>query len=266
VEILHLRNLNKLIIINFEKKLKGVNGNFTLVINEHIKQGDFITLFGDSGVGKSSILNILAGLLTPEKGEIIVNNRIWFSSFKKINLPPQKREIGFLFQDYALFPNMTIEENLIYALQNRKDKTKVNKILELTELTNLKKEKPYKLSGGQKQRVALARAIIREPKLLLLDEPFSALDFKIKTKLQKELIKIHKNFNLTTIMVSHDIGEAFSLSSSILKIENGKIVEKNSPKKTLELVKKSFPNFSQKQDSLLNNLLHFLQRNLFYGH
>jgi len=217
-----------LIELNFEKTLQGSNGKLLLQISEKIENRTFLTLFGESGSGKSTILNILAGISKPDKGEIIVDGQIWFSSKQKIDLPPQKRNIGFVFQDYSLFPNMSIEENLLYAL-GRGDKSDVEKILKITELSDLKNVKPKNLSGGQKQRVALARAVVRKPKLLLLDEPLSALDFVMRKKLQDELILIHKEFGVTTILVSHDISEIYKLATDILQIQNGKVIKRGSP-------------------------------------
>ena len=217
-----------MIELDFEKKLHGSNGEMNLQISEDIQKNSFVTLFGESGAGKSSILNILAGISNPDRGEIIVDGKCWFSSKNRINLPPQKRSIGYLFQDYALFPNMSIEENISYALGNR-DKKDIEKILEIMELKSLRKEKPNNLSGGQKQRVALARAVIRKPKILLLDEPLSALDSVMREKLQNELLSVHKEFEVTTILVSHDISEIYKLATDILKIKDGKIIERGSP-------------------------------------
>jgi molybdate transport system ATP-binding protein len=172
---------------------------------------------------------MIAGLMEPTNGRIIINDEIWFDKNKKINLTPQKRKVGFVFQDYALFPNMSVKENLEYALEDKKKKLKIDEILEITELTALAKEKPQTLSGGQSQRVALARALVREPKILLLDEPLSALDFAMRTKLQDELIKIQQYFKLTTILVSHDISEVYKLANYVLELEEGQIKKQGTP-------------------------------------
>jgi molybdate transport system ATP-binding protein len=132
--------------------------------------------------------------------------------------------VGFVFQDYALFPNMSVRKNLVYALESKNDK-KIEEILELTELSNLANEMPQTLSGGQRQRVALARALVREPKILLLDEPLSALDYAMRGKLQDELLRIQRHLGLTTILVSHDIAEVYKLSNHVLELEQGKIVK-----------------------------------------
>ncbi|MBP9489911.1 MAG: ATP-binding cassette domain-containing protein [Aliarcobacter sp.] len=212
--------MNELIV---QKALRGATGTINLDVNTTLKKGDLTVLFGKSGAGKSTILKMIAGLMEPSNGRIIINDEIWFDKNKKINLTPQKRKVGFVFQDYALFPNMSVKENLEYALDDKKKKSKVDEILEITELTALAKEKPQTLSGGQSQRVALARALVREPKILLLDEPLSALDFAMRTKLQDELIRIQQYFKLSTILVSHDISEVYKLANYVLELEEGQI-------------------------------------------
>ena len=212
--------MNELIV---QKALRGATGTINLDVNTTLKKGDLTVLFGKSGAGKSTILKMIAGLMEPSNGRIIINDEIWFDKNIKINLTPQKRKVGFVFQVYALFPNMSVKENLEYALDDKKKKSKVDEILEITELTALAKEKPQTLSGGQSQRVALARALVREPKILLLDEPLSALDFAMRTKLQDELIRIQQYFKLSTILVSHDISEVYKLANYVLELEEGQI-------------------------------------------
>lgn len=218
-----------MIKIDIKKPLFTSDGVIDLTINKEIKQGEFITLFGKSGSGKTTLLRILAGLETPQSGKIIVNNETWFDSSKKINLIPQKRNIGFVFQDYALFPNMSVKQNLQFALKNKKDIHRVAEILEIMEIENLSNTKPQSLSGGQKQRVALARTLMTNPKILLLDEPLSALDSNMRLKLQEELSFIHKKFDITSILVSHDISEVFKLSNRVFEISLGKIIKDGNP-------------------------------------
>ncbi|MCJ8327281.1 MAG: ATP-binding cassette domain-containing protein [Campylobacterales bacterium] len=216
-----------MIKIDIKKDLHGSNGLMKLEINLEIKEGEFLAISGLSGSGKTTLLRILAGLEEAE-GFISVNNEIWLD--KKFKLKVQKRGIGFVFQDYALFSNMSILENLLYI---KKDKDLANKLLSMTRLKELENRMPITLSGGQKQRVALCRALMSKPKLLLLDEPLSALDSKMREKLQKDILSFHKEFNLTTIMVSHDVSEIYKLSSKLVVLENGKIINEGNAKDIL---------------------------------
>ena len=218
-----------MIEIDIIKPLYTADGIINLKVNKKINKGNFLTLFGKSGSGKTTLLRILAGLETPKSGKIVVDKEIWFDSSKKINLSPQKRNVGFVFQDYALFPNMSVRKNLEFALKNKNEIKKVDEILEIMEIKNLSNMKPELLSGGQKQRVALARTLMTNPKILLLDEPLSALDTTMRLKLQDELSLIHQKFNITSILVSHDISEVFKLSNRVFKINLGEIEEDGTP-------------------------------------
>jgi len=216
-----------MIKVDITKELHGASGKMNLDINLNIKEGEFIAIAGDSGSGKTTLLRVLAGL-EEAKGNIIFGNKIWLDEKKM--LAPQKREIGFVFQDYALFPNMSVKENLLFV---KKDKELVKYLLNLTELTQLKNRLPNSLSGGQKQRVSLCRALMNRPKLLLMDEPLSALDPIMRTKLQNEILLLHKEFNITTIMVSHDPSEIYHLASRVVVLKLGKVVNIGSPKDVL---------------------------------
>jgi molybdate transport system ATP-binding protein len=192
-----------------------------------MKEGDFVALSGKSGSGKTTLLRILAGLEDAE-GKIEVGNELWLDGKKA--LAPQKRKIGYVFQEYALFPNMTVEENLLFV---NKDKVLAEHLLEMTELDALKNRLPNSLSGGQQQRVSLCRAMMNRPKLLLMDEPLSALDPSMRTKLQNEILTLHKEFGTTTIMVSHDPSEIYRLASRVLVLDLGKIINDGNPKNIL---------------------------------
>ncbi len=216
-----------MIKIDITKKLHGSSGEMNLDISLDIKKGDFVALTGLSGSGKTTLLRILAGL-EDAKGSIKIDNEIWLDNNKVLS--PQKRKIGFVFQDYALFDNMTVEKNLLFVNDN---KELANKLLEMTELKELKNRYPNSLSGGQKQRVSLCRAMMNKPKLLLMDEPLSALDPNMRTKLQNEILALHKEFNTTTIMVSHDPSEIYRLSSRVVVLNLGKIVDDGKPKDIL---------------------------------
>ena len=216
-----------MIILDIHKRLHGMGGEIALDVNLHIKKGEFVALSGMSGSGKTTLLRILAGL-EEARGEIQVDGEVWLE--KKTNLAPQKRGIGFVFQEYALFPNMSVEENLLYVTH---DKDLAGHLLQLTGLNSLKKRLPYSLSGGQKQRVALCRAMMRKPKILLMDEPLSALDVTMRTKLQEEILTLHKEFKTTTIMVSHDPSEMYRMASRVIVLQEGKIVHDGGPKEVL---------------------------------
>jgi len=212
-----------MITVNITKHLDTAEGALNAVFELEIHDGEFLTLFGPSGAGKTTLMRLIAGLETPDSGIIKVDGEVWFDSRKKINLPPQKRSIGFVFQDYALFPTMSVKDNLLFAAENTEQRHNVDELLELIELANLAHRLPSTLSGGQKQRVALARALVRHPKILLLDEPLSALDPSMRQKLQDELSLIHSRLGVTTLLVSHDIAETVKLSDRLAAIELGHI-------------------------------------------
>jgi len=216
-----------MININISKRLHGSIGQMDLKLHLDIKEGDFVALSGKSGSGKTTLLRILAGLEEAE-GKIEVGNELWLDG--KRSLAPQKRKIGYVFQDYALFPNMTVEENLLFV---NKDRVLADHLLEMTELSELKNRLPNSLSGGQQQRVSLCRAMMNRPKLLLMDEPLSALDPSMRTKLQNEILTLHKEFGTTTIMVSHDPSEIYRLASRVLVLDLGKIINDGNPKDIL---------------------------------
>ena len=225
-----------MIELSIQKILNFSNGVMPLDIQLNIQKGEFIGFYGSSGAGKTSLLRILAGLLTPDSEKIIIDNRTWFNSSQKINLSPQQRQVGFMFQDYALFPNMNVKENLRFALKKGQNESIINELIELTELGNLQNTKPKLLSGGQQQRVALARALVQQPKLLLLDEPLSALDANMRSQLQDYLLETHQSYGITTILVSHDINELSKLVDKVVQLEQGKITSIYPPN---EIFKKS---------------------------
>ena len=209
--------------IDIQKELHGSNGLMDLAVTLDIKQGEFVALMGESGSGKTTLLRIIAGLETSQ-GTVMVNGSSWEG------IAPQKRDIGFVFQDYALFDNMSVEENLLFVSG---DKTLANELLEMTALKALKNRNVTGLSGGQKQRVALCRAMMKKPKLLLMDEPLSALDTALRTKLTHDIKALHLRFGTTTIMVSHDVPAVFALASRVLVLEQGKVVKDGTVAETL---------------------------------
>jgi molybdate transport system ATP-binding protein len=217
-----------MIKIDITKQLHGSAGEMELSVDIEIKSGDFIALNGKSGSGKTTFLRILAGL--EESNGLVEVDGIVFQDRSGNSLAIQKREIGFVFQDYALFENMSIQENLLFV---NKDNMLAEHLLKTTELYELRKRFPHSLSGGQKQRVALCRALMNKPKLLLMDEPFSALDPAMRLKLQNELLLLHKEFGFTTIMVSHDPSEIYRLADRVIVLEQGVIIKDGSPKDIL---------------------------------
>lgn len=211
------------------KQLSFAEGHRPLEISIALQKGQFITLYGKSGAGKTSILRMLAGLLRPDAGQIVVEGNCWYDQTKNIFLSPQQRQVGFLFQDYALFPNMSVRQNLVFALQKHQPDDIIGELMELMELEELQNRKPNTLSGGQQQRVALARALVQKPPLLLLDEPLSALDQEMRIKLQSYLLEIHQKFGLTTILVSHEPQEVHRLSDMVYVVEQGRLVKTCTP-------------------------------------
>lgn len=214
-------------MIEFDFSLKRRDG-FALEMAGQFNSGQLVALFGPSGSGKSTLLRLLAGLETPECGRLVVDGEVWFDSAAGINKPVQQRAIGMVFQDYALFPNMSVRDNLLFAA-GRKEQAWVDKLLQLTGLTELAGRRPGALSGGQQQRVALARALARKPRLLLLDEPLSALDTSLRHHLQQEIAALQRRFGLSTVLVSHDVAEVYRLTQRVLLTEHGRITRQDTP-------------------------------------
>lgn len=190
-----------MISVAIEKNLKVYRGRQVLKIDRQFSAGSITKIYGPSGAGKTTFLKIIAGLIVPEKGKITVDGITWLDTQSQINLSPQKRKAGFVFQDYALFPNMTVMEHLEYATD---DKNWINRLLLLGKLDTLTDHKPTHLSGGQQQRLSILRALAIKPKVLLMDEPFSALDPDMKIQLLKELKTIFNELAATVLIVSHN--------------------------------------------------------------
>ena len=209
--------------------LHTAGGPQRLDIAFHWQQGRLLAIYGPSGAGKTTLLRILAGLTKTESGYIEVDGEIWLDSTRHIDLPTRRRSIGFVFQDFALFPNLTVRQQLEFALPDRRDKAVVPELLALMELEELQHRRPALLSGGQQQRVALARAIARRPRLLLLDEPLSALDDEMRYKLQEYLLMAHRHYQLTTLFVSHHLPEIFRLADEAILLEKGRIGGQGTP-------------------------------------
>jgi molybdate transport system ATP-binding protein len=209
--------------------LKGKKSVFNLEIALTIEPGELLVVTGESGSGKTTLLRVLAGLEKKARGCIFSGTSIWQDSSKKIFVPPQKRKVGLVFQRYALFPNMTVRENLLYALPKGGSKKIITELMEVKGLTELADNYPPQLSGGQQQRVALARALIQKPSLLLLDEPLSALDFTMRSRLQTFLLDIHRQNQLTTVLVTHNEDEIRQLANRVICLKDGKISAEGIP-------------------------------------
>lgn len=218
-----------MITIEFQKQLDSGVGVMDLDVRLEIKKHQLVTISGPSGSGKTSILRMIAGLMKPDTGNIEVDGQLWYDSSRSFSLKIQKRRVSILFQDYALFPNMTIRENLQYAMDKDQNESLIDELLELMQLRKLQHRKPLTLSGGQQQRVALGRALVQKPELLLLDEPLSALDDKTRFELQDLILEMHRKYKITTILVSHDVSEILRLSDHVFLLENGKIKSQGSP-------------------------------------
>ena len=208
-------------------------------VNLDIQAGEFICLLGPSGCGKSTLLRIIAGLEQPSEGKVYIGDR------DVTNLPPSRRNFGIMFQSYALFPNLSAFENVAYGLRNKKMKTRdieerVNRLFDMIKLSNAKNRLPSQLSGGEQQRVALARALATEPDFLLLDEPLSALDAKVRISLRKEICNIQKELKLTTIMVTHDQDEALTMADRIIVMNKAVVMQSGTPEEIYEKPENQF--------------------------
>lgn len=204
-----------MININIEKKLKAYSGQQWLKISREFATGSITKIHGPSGAGKTTFLKIIAGLVQPEKGVIKFDNVAWLDTTSNLSLSPQKRMTGFVFQDYALFPNMTVRQHLEYAT---KDAQWIDRLLHIGKLETLSTHKPHHLSGGQQQRLAILRALAVKPRLLLMDEPFSALDPKMKTALIVELKLLFEELKVTVLIVSHHPMELDGLCDGEMEI------------------------------------------------
>ncbi len=235
----------KNIVKKFPERDKKSKGEITAVndFSFEFKDGALTGLLGPSGCGKSTVLNMISGLTTPTEG------RIFFDGEDVTDLPPEKRGVGMVFQSYALYPHMTVAENIMFPLGNLKGKEKMTKkemlaeaekIAKVVEIEDLLKRKPKELSGGQQQRVAIARALIKNPKVLLLDEPLSNLDARLRLQTREEIKRIQKETNITTIFVTHDQEEAMSISDEVVLMEKGFINQWGRPQEIYDDPKSLF--------------------------
>ncbi len=227
--------MRKMLKVNIQKKLK----EFDLDVEFELDKG-CLGILGPSGCGKSMTLKSIAGIVNPDNGIVSLTTdeeTVYYDSSKKINLKPQKRKVGYLFQNYALFPNMTVEENVAIGL-SKEDKNKVSEIIKRFHLEGLEKRYPRQLSGGQQQRVALARILAYGPDVILLDEPFSAMDTFLKEQLRLELVNSLKDFDGFSILVTHNRDEAFQFCDELIILDQGKVIAKGETHEVFENPKK----------------------------
>jgi molybdate transport system ATP-binding protein len=219
------------ILVDIKKQLWSGRRGFSLEVAFSSDQ-DVIVLFGPSGAGKSLTLQAIAGLITPDAGQIVVGERVLFDADRDIRVPARHRDVGYVFQDYALFPHLTVGQNVSFGLKRVwpwslpwGERLRLEEVLEILELTALRDSLPRDLSGGQRQRVALARALIRRPSLLLLDEPFSALDAPLRAKMRQELLRVRQRFTIPVILITHDPDDVAALAETVVVYDRGRVIE-----------------------------------------
>ncbi len=205
--------------VDFQKQLE----HFSLETKFELDK-EILALVGSSGSGKTTLLNCLAGIVHPDTGQISLNGTDFFNDQQK-PLKIQKRKVGYLFQDYALFPHLTVEQNILYAVPRKTDVSHITELTKILGITSLLGKYPHQISGGEKQRVALTRSLAAQPDILLLDEPFSALDDANRDRCQNELVRIHQQWQIPMIFVTHRIADAEKLADHILRIEKGQMTE-----------------------------------------
>ncbi|MFO7679906.1 MAG: ATP-binding cassette domain-containing protein [Chloroflexota bacterium] len=218
--------------IQIQKQLR----DYSLDVNLETSSGVTV-LFGRSGAGKSMTLACIAGLAAPDSGRIVVNGRLFYDSHNGVNLPPQQRRVGYVTQDYLLFPHLTVAQNVAFGLSNHlrpEREAIVREALAWLELEQLAQQRPRELSGGQQQRVALARALVIRPQLLLLDEPFSALDSPTRIRLRQDLLRLQQEHQVPVLFVTHDLAEAMLLGEQMAVFADGRLLQLDTPKQIRE--------------------------------
>jgi molybdate transport system ATP-binding protein len=240
------------VLVDIKKHLGSGRRVFSLEVS-FASDKDVVVLFGPSGAGKSLTLQAIAGLTTPDAGQIVVGGRVLFDASRNLTIPARHRDIGYVFQDYALFSHLTVAQNVAFGLKRawpwhlpHPDRLRLEEVLEIFELGPMRDSLPRDLSGGQRQRVAVDRALIRRPSLLLLDEPFSALDALLRGRMRQELLRMQERFNLPVILITHDPEDVADLAQTVVVYEAGRI-SRIVPAKTFNSqIEAAFPYLSSK--------------------
>ncbi|MGC2062943.1 MAG: ATP-binding cassette domain-containing protein [Thermodesulfovibrionales bacterium] len=217
--------------MGLQVSLKKTLNGFGLDVDWEIGN-ELAVLFGFSGAGKSMTLQLIAGLMKPDKGRVSIETAVYFDSSAGTDAPPQDRPFGYVFQDLALFPHMTVIANIIYgapAVSKTEKMDRAQEMIRAFKLTGLEDRYPHEISGGQRQRVAFARALIRRPQVLLLDEPFSALDHPLRLEMRQFLRELKRDFDIPVVLVTHDLSEALTLADTMIVYSHGRIIQKGTP-------------------------------------
>ncbi len=215
--------------VDLQKQFQTSAGHFRLALQFALDAGEVLAIHGPSGAGKTTLLRCLAGLTQPDQGRITFADKLWFDQTQSYSLPVAQRRVGLVFQDYALFPNMSVREQLHYALPKGDATQRIDHWLEVVGLSAQQHQKPATLSGGQKQRLALIRTLIARPQLLLLDEPLSALDSEMRAQLQQELLVLQRQYALPTLLVTHDLRELYRMAQRVLRLRDGQVLDAGTP-------------------------------------
>ena len=236
--------MGKLVIENLLKEFEGVTAVNSLSLT--VENGEFLTVVGPSGCGKTTLLRMIAGFTDPTHGKIEIDGNVLYDSARHMHpVPPEKRDIGMVFQTYAVWPHMNVFHNVSYPLKLRRIpkkelRARTMEVLSLVHLDGYEKRMAFEMSGGQQQRVALARALVMQPRLLLLDEPFSNLDAVLREQMQKEIKEIQKKTGVTIVNVTHDQAEAMALSDRVAVMKDGKLIQYDTPRRIYEEPVNSF--------------------------
>jgi molybdate transport system ATP-binding protein len=227
--------------IDIHKEIHKASGAENLNVKAHFPSNSINVLYGPSGCGKTTLLRMIAGLSAPDSGKISFGDQVFYDSVKSINLAPQHRRAGFVFQDFALFPHMSVIENMAYAAVEGTSREQLVELLNELEIDNLRDRKPHTLSGGQKQRLAIARALAGSTGLLLMDEPFSSLDMKLRLKMYELLKRLNAHHKRTLVLVSHDLIEIKHLADNVVAFSEGRVIVSSEPEKMFkELLGEAF--------------------------